>query len=175
MRAPARRVLILLLAAGTAGGCTVERRPDVQPDGGAASDPATTGASAEDSVRAVVSAFRQALALGDGSRVAALTAPEALLVDQEEGVRWRRSAEAGGDLPSPLGAGEGGLAWTVSSSEYTRFGEAGLLVTRYLAEVAGEDVPWSAVESFVVVRTGEGWRVRYLHRSRGREDTGGGP
>lgn len=174
------RVRILLLAgfvAGSAGaGCTLEHRPDIQPDEAAleAADPATPRASAEDSARAVVSAFREALALGDGARVAALTAPDALLVDQEEGVRWRHAAEPAGVLPSPLVPGGDGLAWTVTSSEYARLGEAGLLVTRYTAEVAGEEVPWTAVESVVVVRTEEGWRVRYLHRSRGPSD-GGGP
>lgn len=176
MRVRAIPVLMVLLV-GAVGGCTLEHRPDVQPDGAAvsAADPAGAVATVEDSARAVVAAFREALALGDGARVAALTVPGALLVDQEEGVRWRRATEPDGALPSPLGSARGGLAWAVVSSEYARMGEAGLLVTRYVAEVAGEEVPWSAVESIVVVRTEEGWRIRYLHRSRGPGEAGASP
>lgn len=174
--APRLREVPLLLAV-IAGGCTLEHRPDVQPDDEAvaAETPSVPGASVEDSARAVASAFREALVLGDASRVASLTAPGALLVDQEEGVRWRRSAESDGPLPAPLGASRGGLGWTVSASEFANLDGTALLVTRYGAEVAGEEVPWSAVESLVLVRTGDGWRVRYLHRSRGQAEGGGGP
>lgn len=162
-------VAILVVAA-----CTVERRADARPDGGAADgeSPAARSAAAEDSARAVASAFHEALLLGDGARVVSLTAPGAVLVDQEEGVRWQRSTDA--DLPDPLGRGRQGLSWVVTSSEFTDLGEAGLLVTRYLAEVEGEEVPWSAVESMVLVRSPEGMKILYMHRSRGREDGGGG-
>lgn len=153
------------------GACTLERRADLEPENGATVG--TTGnvaPSTVDSVHAVVSSFHEALAQGDGARIASLTTPGAVLIDQEQSVRWRRAVDTDPTLPTPLVRARDGLDWTVLGTDFTLLGEdAGILVTEYRARVQGEEVPWSAVESLVLVRGAAGWRVRYLHQSRGPE------
>ena len=153
------------------GACTLERRADLEPENG-------TGEGAEsravpstvDSVHAVVSSFHEALAQGDGARIAALTSPGAVLIDQEGSVRWRRTMDSNPALPTALVRARDGLGWTVLGTDFALLGDdVGILVTEYRAEVAGEEVPWSAVETLILVRGEAGWRVRYLHQSRGPE------
>jgi hypothetical protein len=154
----------------TTWACTLERRPDLEPENGAASvaGQEASARSTADSVDAVMAAFHEALALGDGARVTALTAPGAVLVDQEEGVRWERATDSNPDLPSPLALGGDGLGWRMTDASFTPLGDsASLLVREYRARVEGEEVPWSAVESLVLVHVNGAWRVRYLHQSRG--------
>ena len=160
---------VLVAFAIPLGACTLERRADLEPENGAgAAAGSSVAPSTVDSVHAVVSSFHEALAQGDGARIAALTAPGAVLIDQEEGVRWRRAMDSDPALPTPLARTRDGLGWTVLGTEFTLLGDnAGILVTEYRARVQGEDVPWSAVESLVLVRGEAGWRVQYLHQSRG--------
>ena len=176
------RPLAVLLLAGLLllSACRVERRARADDAGepGGSDTTATLPArpAVEDSVRSVVSALHDALRDGDGARVGMLSAPGALLVDQEEGVRWRKiagSQGAGGTgagegpLPGVLQGADDGLGWVRVRSDFVDLGSAALLVDHYRATVSGEEVPWTAVETHVLVRTGGGWRLRHLHRSRG--------
>ena len=164
-----RAVLLVLLTLTAA--CRVERRPDLDESdpGPTALVPELRGGSepSRDSVRQVVAAVNEALALGDVTRVAQLSAPGAVLIDQEEGVRWTRQ-EAASTLPRPLLGRGDGLGWSVEATSLDFVGEGtALLSARYHASVSGESVPWTAVETWVLVRSDGGWRLRYLHRSRG--------
>lgn len=163
-------VAALLLAGAHLSGCTVERRPDL------AEGPDTTAFVPEerratqamrDSARAVVEAYHAALEVGDGARVAALAAPGATLVDQEEGVFWEVTGPEAGALPAPLTESASGLGWHRVRSDVQPLSDAILVVDRYEATVSGEPVRWSATESFVLVRSIEGWRILLAHRSRG--------
>ena len=167
-----RTPLLLLGSALLFAGCRFERRPDPNtnasvPDAGVFL-PSTANTPMDDSVRAVVSALDEALAVGDVSRVAQLTVPGATLIDQEEGVRWTRESPAG-TLPRALASrGDSPLAWALVDSKLTPLDGVALLVNEHHALVTGEGVPWKAIESYVLVRTPDGWRVRHLHRSRGQ-------
>lgn len=177
------RPLLLLLLTGAfllTTSCRFERRPDAGSDSGTGGDTVVRGTddgALGDSVRAVVRAYHEALRVGDGSRVASLAVPGATLVDQEEGVEWRLGAGAGAGrrLPSPLGDEVTGLGWERTSSRFFAWGDAALLVDRYLATVSGEDVPWTAVETVVLQRAPDGWLIRHVHRSRGGPVEIGGP
>lgn len=160
----------VLAAALLASACRFEKRPDL-----AAREPAdstlylrTGGAVTplEDSVRATITAVNEAFRLGDVARVAQLTTRDAVLVDQEDEVFWTR-ADAGSRLPRPL-RGEDKLGWEPVGSTVSSLADGSeLALVRFQASVSGESVPWTAVESWLLERTDLGWRVRYLHRSRG--------
>jgi len=167
---PTACVAALLLAGVYLPGCAVERRPDLD------EGPDTTAFVPEewratealrDSARAVIDALHTALEVGDGARVAALAAPGATIVDQEEGVFWKVSGPDAGPLPAPLSEKVTGLGWRRVRSDVQPLADAILVVDRYEATVSGEPVRWSATESFVVVRAIEGWRILLAHRSRG--------
>lgn len=172
--------LVLVAVVVLASSCRIERRPDLtrEDPGPTALVPELRGGSepARDSVRVVVAAVNEALALGDVTRVAQLSALGAVLIDQEEGVRWSRQ-EAASILPRPLLGRSDGLSWSVAATRLDFLGDgAALLSIRYRASVAGEGVPWTAVETWVLIRDGTaGWRLRYLHRSRGLGDETTGP
>lgn len=160
---------LLLVTALASSACRIERRPDLPVDGGDVTHEPAVGATStpvEDSVRAVVSAVGEALQVGDVARVARLTAPSAMLIDQEEAARWTRD-DPGAPLPRALSASGDGLVWTLERSHFDAMGAAGLLVNEYRAAVAPGAIQWKAVETFILVRTEEGWRLRHLHRSRG--------
>lgn len=160
----------LLLLLGAASACRFERRPDLTGD-----EPVTATlyrppdyptTPVEDSVRGTVVAVTEAFAVGDGARVAQLTTREAILIDQEDEVRWTRAG--GSPLPRPLPSAERGLSWRMEGSSFALLSDGVALYScLFTASVTAEEVPWSAVESWILVRTEGGWRVRYLHRSRG--------
>lgn len=171
-----RRGATILALAGLAvgvAGCSFERRAEVEetrpPAGGPGVSAPSAQALAEDSIMLVVDAFHRALGSGDAARVATLVAPDALLVDQEEGVFWRSDGE--GRLPSALAPGvaaPNALRWERIGTRIDVLGPARLVVLRYRAAIAGEAVPWWAVETLVLEPGPEGrWRLHYLHRSRG--------
>ena len=150
--------------------CRFERRPDLAADERvdgipyAASD---TAIPVEDSVRAILVAVSEAFRVGDVTRVAQLTTEDIVLMDQEDEVHWTRP-DAAAQLPRPLAGGGDPLGWTLASSSFSLLGEgAALVALHFQAPAAGESVPSTAVESWVLVRTAAGWRLRYLHRSRG--------
>lgn len=154
-----------------AAGCRFEKRPDLaarEPrdsslyvPSGAAGDPLA------DSVLATITTINEAFRLGDVARVAQLTTRDAVLIDQEDQVYWSR-ADAAGRLPRPLRGGEDKLGWEPVGATLAAVGDGSELATlRFQASVSGEAVPWTAVESWVMARTDAGWRLRYLHRSRG--------
>jgi ketosteroid isomerase-like protein len=178
-RLPARLRPALALGAALAtlaAGCSFERRAEVEegpPARRAQGIPAPSPeALAEDSLMSVIDAFHRALESGDAARLATLMGPDALLVDQEEGVLW--TTEGSSPLPSALDAGQlapNGLRWQRVGTRVDAVGPARLVVLRYRAAIAGEAVPWWAVESLLIEPDEDGrWRLRYLHRSRG---TGG--
>jgi ketosteroid isomerase-like protein len=152
---------------GTA--CRFERRPDLGARqagdttlffrSGGASDPV------QDSVRAVITALDEAFRVGDITRVAQLTTRDVVLIDQEDEVYWTRADAA--RLPRAL-RGEDKLGWEPTGTTVAALADGSELATlRFQASVSGESVPWTAVESWLLVRTEQGWRLRYLHRSRG--------
>jgi ketosteroid isomerase-like protein len=167
-----RRARVLLLAAVLiASACRFEKRPDLaarEPVDSTVYPPAGgPGSPVADSIRATIAALSEAFRMGDVSRVAQLTTRDAVLIDQEDEVRWTR-LDAAAELPRPLQGGEDGLGWELDGSTLSLLSDASaLLSVRFHASVSGESVPWTAVESWVLVRDPGGWRVRYLHRSRG--------
>ncbi len=170
-----RLPLLVVAAAALVGGCTFERRaeadsgdlPGMGAEGG--DEAPSAEALAEDSLMVVVDAFHQALAAGDASRVASLIGPDALLVDQEEGVLW--SAQGTGPLPSSMEAGDvapNGLRWERIGTRVDRMDDVRLVMLRYRAAITGESVPWWGVETLVLQPDAAGsWRIHYMHRSRG--------
>lgn len=173
----ARRVL---LAAGLVAlaACTIEPRADTR---GASSsdslpDSAVSDAAGSGGVSEVLAALAEALSVGDAARVAALGTADLSLVDQEEGVFWT-ARDPASPLPGALLAGgdRAGLDWTLTDQRVTPVGDGRLVVRRYRAEIAGEAVAWWAVETVVLMREGDLWKVRHLHRSRGAEGGEGGP
>lgn len=167
---PTAFLVAVFLVGAHLTGCTVERRPDLEerPDTTAFVPEAQRATAAmRDSARSVVEAYHAALEVGDGARVAALAARGATIVDQEEGVFWEVSGPQTGPLPGPLSEGASGLGWSRVRSEVRPLADAILVVDRYEATVSGEPIRWSATESFVLVRTVDGWRILLAHRSRG--------
>lgn len=159
--------------------CTLEERPDrpaeredpsEEPDVGLAAelseDPAD--ATAADSVRAVASAFRDALEMGDLSSALQLVDRDAVVFDR-----------MGGDPPEGASTGEvllreirlrrDGLNLEPLDSQLTFHGDVAVEVTR--AEPSwegGEDragIHGPVLETMVLVRTEDGWRLGHLHRS----------
>ncbi len=157
--------LLLLMVVTSA--CRFERRPEAVGDEPVTdvpyASPEGPTSPIEDSVRATVVEVIRAFDLGDGARVAELTTPDAVLIDQEGSVRW--TPDAGGPLPRALAEGDGELGRTEGSTFSVLSEGAVLYSCRFLAQAAAEETPRSVVESWVLVRTGAGWRVRYLHRS----------
>ena len=168
----ARRALVVTASAVlAAGACRFERRPDLPseaPEEEVVVRPGLSSSPMEDSARAVALALDEALAVGDVSRVTRLTSADAMLIDQEEGVQWT-PALAEDDLPRPLST-DPALAWRLESTRFHPFAGSGLLVQEYRAVISGEGVPWHAVETLVLVRGEDGWRVAHMHRSRGLAD-----
>ena len=162
------RVAALLLLLGATSACWFERRPDL------AEEPVTEAADApldppaiplEDSVRATMEAVAEAFAAGDSALVVALTTPDAILIDHAEGLRWTRTA--GGPLPGPLPDPGDGLTWSLEDIKIGLLTDGSALLSgRFTVPGAAEDVSSSAVETWLVIRTDDGWRARYLHRSR---------
>jgi len=162
----ARALLLAALLLGSA--CRFERRPDLAADP-ADSVPRVEGSSGpvEDSVRAVIAAVTAALDAGDAGAVARLTARDAVLIDQEDEVRWARE-DAAARLPRPLRVEGEGLGWETEGSTFARLSDASALVSvRLHAAPASDSAAWTATESWVLVREDGTWRLRYLHRSRG--------
>jgi hypothetical protein len=157
----------LLLLVGAASACRFERRTDLVEDEPVlaalyrAPDHPTT--PFEDSVRAAVIAVSDALGASDSAAVVRLTTPDAVLIDQDEAIRWTR---VGGTLPRSL-AHDASLSWRIQATSFGPIGSDGALYSVLLEAAPPEAEPRSAVESWVVVRTDAAWRVRYLHRSRG--------
>lgn len=159
------RTCTALLAVALCAGCRLERRPDAPGTEVAIDQPALDAAT--DSAEAVLGAMTSALEGGDPSRVSQLATPDAVLIDQTEGIRWTR-AEATGPLPPAMHAGTGELGWRLLDSSYSRLApEAALFSLRYGASVSEDTIPRTALESWVIVREEGSWKVRYLHRSRG--------
>lgn len=175
--APAGTLAAILALLVVTQGCRFERRPDLRAStdttgfADTTAQPVVPGQAIHDSLRVVVSAYHEALRVGDASRVASLTVPGTVIVDQEEGVEWRRGDGGSEVLPQPLDPASTGFGWTRVGSEIQVFEETALLVHRYQVTVSGEEVPWTAVESFLLARTPEGWRIRFSHRSRGTGPT----
>ena len=171
MSALGRAAGVLLVVGTLVSACRFEKRPDLAGNEdvrGIPNGPSVPPSSpVEDSVRAVLMAMSDAFGSGDGARVAQLTTPDAILFDQEERVRWIRSDEAT-RLPPALPDGTDGPGWHLVESSFFLLGPDAAFVSFYYQALPSADpLPRIAVESWVLVRTDAGWRVRYLHRSRG--------
>ena len=159
-------------AAALVSACRFEKRPDLAA-GDAVAIP--KGSPAEDSARATLVAMNDAFSVGDGARVAQLATQDAILFDQDERLRWMRSDATAG-LPVPMLGRADGLGWRLVESSFSRLApDAALFSLRYQASLPVDTILRTAVESWVLMRTDAGWRVRYLHRSRGLGETGSQP
>ena len=159
----------ILVAFGTvASACRLEKRPDLEEAQGAGDAPSLSSVSSvEDSARAALVALSDALESGDGARVARLTTQDVILFDQDERAPWTRS-DSISLLPPALSGGLDGLGWRAVESSFFLLGrDAAFFSLSYQASPAAEQLSRTALESWVLVRTEAGWRVRYLHRSRG--------
>ena len=172
------RVLPAALVMAVVGGCTLEERPDrpAEEDTSDASDAALADdlpgdevdGTAADSARAVASAFREALELGDLSSALQLLDGEAVVYDR-----------VGGDPPEGASTGEillrqirlqgDGLSLEPLESEFTLHGETAVEVTYSEASWDGDNgragMEGAVVETMLLVRTEDGWRLAHLHRS----------
>lgn len=170
------RIAVGLLALLVLGACSFERRAETEAETAPAdSTEPVSGIAAEEALMGVIEAFHRALGSGDAARLSQIVGPDALLVDQEDGVLW--SAASPGPLPSSLQTPEGvagGLAWERVGTRVDTLGTARLVILRYRATIAGEPVPWWGVES-VLMQPGStgGWRIHFVHRSRGPGGAGG--
>jgi hypothetical protein len=176
MSAVGRAVGIVFVVGALVSACRLEKRPDLKTND-ALSDTSYSpsvplDSSVEDSARAVLVAVSDAFGLGDEVRVAQLTTPDVILFDQDEQVRWM-SSEAAARLPPALMDGADDLSWHLVESSFFWLGsDAAFFSLRYQASPSADSLRWTAVESWVLVRTDTGWRVRYLHRSRGLTERG---
>jgi hypothetical protein len=155
----------MLLLVGAASACRFERRTDLE-------DAPPAGLTVpEDSIRAAVDALEDAFAAADDERAEALTTPDAVLIDLSDDVRWTRVD--GGRLPRPLVSAEPSLVWELVAESYQPLADGVALYSATFAALVDRDEPQllPAAESWVVVRTDAGWRVSYLHRSRGTSPT----
>ena len=171
MSALGRGVGVLLAFATLVSACRFEKRPDLAANRDSRETPygpsIPPGSTVEDSARAVLVAMSDAFGSGDGARVSQLTKPDAILFDQEERVRWIRSDEAT-RLPPALPDGTDGPGWHLVESSFFLLGpDAAFFSFYYQALPSADPLPRIALESWVLVRTDAGWRVQYLHRSRG--------
>jgi len=166
-----RSAWVLLAFSTLVSACRFERRPDLAANqggreipGGASIPPSSP---VEDSARAALVAISDAFGAGDRARVAQLTTPDAILFDQDERVHWLRSSEVS-RLPPALRDGADGLGWHLMESSFFLLGpDAAFFSLYYQALPSVDPLPPITVESWVLVRTAAGWRIRYLHRSRG--------
>jgi hypothetical protein len=179
MSAFGRAAGIVLVVGVLVSACRFEKRPDLTTNYAASDTPYGSsippGSSVEDSARAVLVAVSDAFGLGDEARVAQLTTPDVILFDQAERVRWISSEAAARLPPALLGAADGLGRHLVESSFFWLGSDAVFFSLRYQASPSVDPLPWTAVESWVLVRTDAGWRVRYLHRSRGLTESGSLP
>lgn len=161
-------VLVLLLAVPlVVSACTFERRPDrrngdEEPDTAAV----TRAEILEDSVEATVDAFVEALRAGDASRAVGMLHARATLYDEETGRRWG-PMQVDSLLPGPMGREGEELRWESSDSWVEVYDPAAVVVRRYRDAASREAAPWTALETYVLVRTDGGWAIRHLHRSQG--------
>ena len=167
----ARRGALLVFAPTIVLSCRFEQRPDLaaeEPVGGAPDGPLhQPGSTVEDSVIATVTAVVEALAVGNVTQMEQLTTRDTLIFDQEGDGFWT-GADTSAHIPLLLRGGSDGEDWELQSSSFTLISEgAALLSLRFQVRVSGKPMPRNALESWVLVRTAEGWRVRYLHRSGG--------
>ena len=162
------RVGVVLAIAAVSSACRLEKRPDLVGSEGTSGTPSISSATpAEDSARAALVAMNSALESGDGALVARLTTPDAVLFDQNERVRWTH-ADTSAPLPPALSGGADGLGWHLVEASFFFLGPAAAFFSRRYQDSAEEEqTEETAVESWVLVRTEEGWLVRYLHRSSG--------
>ena len=179
MSALGRAAGVLLAVGALVSACRLEKRPDLAANEDTRDTPydpsIPPGSPVEDSARAALEAMSDAFGLGDGERAVQLTTPDAILFDQDERVRWMRS-DAAARLPPALLGGADGLGWHLVESSFFLLGpDAAFFSLRYQASPSADPLPRTAVESWVLVRTDVGWRVRYLHRSRGLMESGSLP
>jgi hypothetical protein len=171
VRVLGRAAGVLIAVGALVSACRFEKRPDLAANQDARVIPDRSsvppGSPVEDSARAVLVAMSDAFGAGDVARVDQLATPDVILFDQEERVRWVRSAEAT-RLPPALPDDAYRLGWHLVESLFYSLGpDAAFISLYYHALPSADPLPRIAVESWVLVRTDAGWRVRYLHRSRG--------
>jgi hypothetical protein len=171
--APLVLILILVLALAS---CTFERRPDRAENGNgdAGADLFRDGEARElqpvDSVLLVVQLYREALEVGDLSRALSFLHPGAALHSNAAALLPTGSS-AGEVLLQELRLRQDGLRLEVLDSEATLLGDAALVVKRYrvlvgVADDASESRSGDiAIETVILVRSANGWRIRHLHRS----------
>lgn len=158
---PALLVLLLAVGGGSVWGCTFERRPDLDDEGGPV---ATTGgvlAGPEtDSAVAVVEAAEAALdAVGgpaDGGGRAAL----------EGFMSPNGTLYLGGPGGSVAENGEAG--WQLRESRVDVRDGIAVIFRRHRSTRAEEALARTRAGTWVLLRDETGWRILHVHRSQGR-------
>ncbi len=160
---PARLLVVVALVAA---GCTFEQRPDRAAENDEDEDGVPV-VSAEDSVQAVREAFLEAMEAGDLAGALSLVDRDAVVVDPFSETP-RHEASLGEVFLEVLGAYGTEIRMSPTGSQVTVLGDHAVAVTDYELQWWGEE-EWeragSLVETLVLARGEEGWRIHHLHRS----------
>jgi uncharacterized protein (TIGR02246 family) len=121
-------------------------------------------AGAESEVRAAVEAFDRALATGDSAAVLALLHADASV--HEGGVAETREQYRAGHLRGDIAFLRDVTSETVRERVDVR-GDMALYTSEYAMKATsrGREVNSTGVETMVLVRTAEGWRILHIHWS----------
>lgn len=117
-----------------------------------------------DSVKAVVHAFHGALATGDSARALDLLHPDVRVF--EGGHAETLSEYRAGHLAADMEF-SGSVERSVVSESVSGRGDRALYLSDYrmTGTFRGEEVDARGTETMVLVRTGDGWRIRHIHWS----------
>lgn len=117
-----------------------------------------------DSVKAVVHAFHGALAAGDSARALELLHPDVRVF--EGGHAETLSEYRAGHLAADM-AFSGSVERAVVSESVSGRGDRALYLSEYrmTGTFRDEEIDARGTETMVLVRTGDGWRIRHIHWS----------
>ena len=149
MRRPAVTLgVILTLLAGTSGGAQAQVADE----------------AARDDVRAVVDGYARALASGDSLAALALLHPDVVIY--EGGHAETREEYRSGHLRSDI-AFASAVKRTITADNILLMGDAALYTSEYAAagRFRNRDIDSHGTETLMLVRTGDGWKIRHIHWS----------
>lgn len=164
MTGPGRLVLLALLLA--VAGCTFERRPPREEEGGFEPGPAGAVPSERDTLertraaREALERFQTLRREGDADGVRAWMSHDAVVLRSGAEVAWREAGTAADTLLAP---GDAVRGWRLRTDARS-LGEGRLFVVGY--PPPGADGASTRVETLILVPApDEGWQVRLLHRT----------
>lgn len=124
----------------------------------------TEPTSPADSAKAVVHRFHAALAAGDSARAVSLLHPDAVIY--ESGHAETREEYAAGHLKADMEF-TAAVEREILEERVSVYGSAALYESRdrISGTFRGREVEGEGVETVVLVRTPDGWRIRHVHWS----------